>query len=326
MRMIKTLSLSACLVFVLSSCSTVNKIAVSSSSGLVYKASDNVLRESNPDILEKGLAGNLILIEGLLAQSPTNENLLATLTKGYAGYAFLINETQMLEEEWAELKSDKGKHLALLNYTRSMDFGFRYLKNNGIEFNDLLSRMNEAQGIVRYLNKKLGDNQRDMETVLFTAQSLAGIINLQKDNIIMVSQLPIAKAMFDWVCLKDPNINYGMCDIFNGAYEAGRPVMLGGNPEKGREIFEKGIAKHPHNWLMRVSYMQYYLIPQEKADEFKKQMSQLEISNEEYNKYYIFSHERNLNAPWSREEGLRLYQAFALKRYQLMEKYRKQFF
>lgn len=311
----------------LSSCSTFNKAAVGGSSDLVYNASNAVLGESNFEIFKNGVAGNLILMEGLLVQSPKNQNLLATLNKGYAGYAFAVNETQMNEEEWAEAKTEDGKKQALFNYTRSLHFGIRYLKEEGIEFSDIIARMNEPQGIHQILDKKLSnDDKRDLEVVLFTAQSLAALINLQKDNMGFVSQLSAAKGMFDWVCQKDPSINYGTCDIFYGAFEAGRPTMLGGNPQKGKEIFLKAIAKHPHNWLIRTSYMQFYLIPQNDEDGFKEQMLALKVFNEEFSRYYIFDNESRVEGPWTREEGLRFYQTLALKRYDLITHFQKKFF
>ena len=297
---------------VLSSCS-INKLAVNSTSGLIYSSSEGVLAESNYEIFKSGVAGNLVLIEGLLDQSPKNLNLLATLNKGYAGYAFAVNETQMYEEQWAELKSENGKRQALLNYTRALNFGFRYLEDKGIVLSDILSRANEPQGIHLLLDKKLTSEKRDLEVVLFTAQSLAALVNLQKDNMGIVSQLPAAKGMFDWVCLKDPSINYGTCDIFYGAYEAGRPKMLGGNPEKGKEIFLKAIAKHPHNWLVRSSYMQFYLIPQNDEEGFKEQMLAMKIFQEDFEKYYIYSNVQPVESGWSRESGLRFYQTLALK-------------
>lgn len=321
------LTLSALFLSVsLTSCSTMNKMAVGGSSGLIYSASNGVLSESNYEIFKSGVTGNLLLIEGLLAQSPENKDLLATLNKGYAGYAFAVNETQMNEEEWAELKSEDGKKQALFNYTRAINFGLRYLSIKGVELADIMSRMNEPQGIFLLLDKKLGDNKRDLEVVLFTAQSLAGVINLQKDNIGIVSQLPAAKGMFDWVCTKDPSINYGTCDIFYGAYEAGRPQMLGGNPAKGKEIFLKAIAKHPHNWLIRTSYMQFYLIPQNDEEGFKEQMLALKIFHEEFNKFYIYDNQAKIELPWMREEGLRFYQTLSLKRYELINRFQKQFF
>lgn len=326
MNKLRLILLALCLSVTLVSCSTMNKVAVGGSSGLIYSASNGVLSESNYEIFKSGVTGNLLLIEGLLDQSPTNKDLLATLNKGYAGYAFAVNETQMNEEEWAELKSEDGRRQALLNYTRAINFGLRYLSDEGIELLDLMSKMNEPQGIFLLLDKKLGDSKRDLEVVLFTAQSLAGVINLQKDNIGIVSQLPAAKGMFDWVCTKDPSINYGTCDIFYGAYEAGRPQMLGGNPAKGKEIFLKAVAKHPHNWLIRTSFMQFYLIPQNDEEGFKEQMLALKIFHEEFNKFYIYDNQEKVDGPWMREEGLRFYQTLSLKRYELINRFQKQFF
>ena len=321
------LTLSALFLSVtLLSCSTMNKMAVGGSSGLIYNASNGVMSESNYEIFKSGVAGNLLLIEGLLAQSPENKDLLATLNKGYAGYAYAVNETEVNEEEWTELKSEDAKRQALLNYTRAINFGLRYLSTEGIKLSDLMNKMNEPQGIFLLLDKKLSDNKRDLEIVLFTAQSLAGAINLQKDNIGIVSQLPAIKGMFDWVCTKEPSINYGTCDIFYGAYEAGRPQMLGGNPPKGKEIFLKAIAKHPHNWLIRTSYIQYYLIPQNDEDGFKEQMIALKIFQEEFNRFYIYDNLEKNELPWVREEGLRFYQTLALKRYELINRFQKQFF
>jgi hypothetical protein len=326
MRRLGLIGLMVLTTIIFSSCS-INKMAVGASSGLIYGSSEGLLAESNFEIFKSGVTGNLVLIEGLLAQSPKNLDLLATLNKGYAGYAFAVNETQMYEEEWAELKSEDGKRQALLNYTRSMNFGFRYLNDSGIELSDILSKANEGQAIHQLLDKKLSsDNQRDLEVVLFTAQSMAALINLQKDNIGLVSQLPAAKGMFDWVCSKNPSINYGTCDIFNGAYEAGRPQMLGGNPAKGKEIFLNAIARHPHNWLIRTSYIQFYLIPQNDEAGFKEQMLALKIFQEDFDKYYIYSNAQKVEAPWSREINLRFYQTLALKRYELMNRFQKQFF
>ena len=321
-----TLSLFILLSVFLSSCSSMNKLAVGSTSGLLYESSSGVLAESNYEVFKDAIAGNLVLIEGLLGQSPKNLNLLATLNKGYAGYAFAVNETQMWEEEWANLKSESGKKQALLNYTRALNFGIRYLEEKGILFNDIISRMNEPQGIQFLFEKKLSSDKRDLETVLFTAQALGSLINLQKDNMGLISQLSAARGMFDWVCLKDPSINYGTCDIFYGAYEAGRPAMLGGNPQKGKEIFLKAMIKHPHNWLIRASYLQFYLIPQNDEEGFKEQMAIMKNYNDEYHQYYIYDHNPKAEKPWMRESNIRLYQTLALKRYELMNRFQKQFF
>jgi hypothetical protein len=315
--------------FVYSSCSF-NQIAINSSSGLLYDASNQVEAESNYEVFKTGVPGNLLLMEGLLSDSPKNLDILAALTKGHAGYAFAINETDMQNEDWGGQNSEIGKSQALLNYTRAMNFGFRYLKIRNVELNDLLSRINIPEGITSFLNQKLASEKQNLNVVLFTAQSLAALINLQKDNMSMVAQLPIAKGMFDWVCTKEPTINYGMCDIFYGAFEAGRPKMLGGNPEKGKDIFLRAILNYPNNWLIRTSYMQYYLIPQNDKDGFDLQLKFLKKRQAEYLSFYIYSSLKSNPEPnemdWVLESRLRFYQSLALKRFDLMNKYQKQFF
>jgi hypothetical protein len=138
----------------------------------------------------------------------------------------------------------------------------------------------------------------------------------------------VAKAMFDWVCMKDPKINYGTCDIFYGAYEAGRPKMLGGNPDKGKDIFLRAIENHPHNWLIRTSYMQYYLIPQNDKAGFDQQLEYLKSKQEEFQAFHVYSSDSNANKEvnWNQESRLRFYQSLALKRFELINKYQKQFF
>lgn len=311
---------------VVSSCSTMNKMAVSGSSSLLYSAGGEVESEANFEVFKSGIAANLMLMEGLLSSSPKNLNILAILTKGYAGMAFAINETQMNEEEWAELKSEHGKKQALLNYTRALNFGLRYLEEKDVRFSDILSKANEPQEIHHLLDKQLDTDKRDLETLMFTAQSLGALINLQKDNMTIVAQLPVAKTLFDWVCAKNPQINYGTCDIFNGAYEAGRPQMLGGNPQKGKEIFLRAIKKHPHNWLIRTAFIQYYLIPQNDEEGFKEQMAFLKTVYEQYENHYVYNAAAKAEAGWSHEEKLRLYQSLALKRYELINRFQKQFF
>ncbi len=202
-----------------------------------------------------------------------------------------------------------------------------HLKNHKIELSELVSKINEPQGMMHFLDKRLSTEKKELDLILFTAQSLAALINLQKDNITLVSQLPVAKAMFDWVCMKDPKINYGTCDIFYGAYEAGRPKMLGGNPEKGKAIFLKSIENHPHNWLIRTSYIQYYLIPQNDKEGFDEQMEFLRNKQSDYNAFYVYSRSASVaDSSWSRESHLRFYQTLALKRFELINKYQKLFF
>lgn len=285
----------------------------------MLEASGDMETESNFELTKAGLAPNLKLIEGLLSQAPKNRELLLTLNKGYTGLAFMVNESDMYEEEWSGKKTEENKKQALKNYTRALNYGLRYLETKNIKQADLFSNTQAA------LDKNLSNAQMDLEIVLFTAQSIVGMINLQKDNMALVAQLSVVKTMFDWACTKKPDINFGTCDIFYGAYESGRPKMLGGNPEKGKEYFLKAMEKFPHNWLIRTSYIQYYLVPLSDEEGFAKEMSQLENIYKDFEASSIYS--SNKEEPiWNKEPRQRIYQSVAMKRYELLNRYKKQLF
>ena len=72
--------------------------------------------------------------------------------------------------------------------------------------------------------------------------------------------------------------------------------------------------------------MQFYLIPQNDEEGFKEQMLALKIFHEDFNKFYIYDNTPKAEAGWNRESGLRLYQTLSLKRYELMNRFSKQFF
>jgi hypothetical protein len=295
-------------------------MAVSSSSNLIFEASRAMETEPNFELLKSALIPNLKLMDGLLSQAPKNAELLFTLTKGYTGLAFMVNETDMYFDEWSGSKTEENKRQALKNYSRAYRYGMRFLETKNIQEADLFISTELT------LDKGLSHSDMDLELVLFTAQSLGGMINLQKDNMTLVARLPVVKAMFDWACSKKPDLNFGACDIFYGAYESGRPKMLGGNPEKGKEYFIKAMEKFPHNWLVRTSYIQFYLIPLSDEEGFAKEMTFLEKKFSEFESYSIYKVEQQEVPTWDKEPHLRIYQALAMKRFELLNRYKKQLF
>ena len=103
--------------------------------------------------------------------------------------------------------------------------------------------------------------------------------------------------------------------------------MLGGNPDEGRKIFLKTIKEQPHNWLARVAYIQFYLIPQSDEDGYKAQKFHLE-------KYQSLAEDQMKWSPNSRaskdpafgNKNIRFFQALAIERYKIISKYEKEFF
>ena len=99
--------------------------------------------------------------------------------------------------------------------------------------------------------------------------------------IVLISQVPKVKIMFDWVCKIKPDIYFQSCDIFNAQYAVSRPKMLGGDPELGRKLFEVLIEKYPDHLLAKSLYLQYVLIPSGESELTEKLINSVKWESSE---------------------------------------------
>ena len=305
-------------IFLASGCS-LQKVALRGATPIFVKSSDVVMKERSWDFFKDFSPGNIKFLEVLWEEDKENLGLLSALIKGYAGFAFGVSETLAYEDELKGAEESKWRKDALVYYTRSLDFGLLYLKARGISREDLLN-LEEA-----LLNKKLQKlSPEDIPSLLYTAQSRGSLINLQKDNIVLVSLVPRVKILFDHVCQVKPDIDNNVCDLFYAQYESSRPRMLGGNPEKGAKLFLEAINRNPRNLLLRLSYIQYVLIPSMDQEKYEKEAK---ILKEEFN------HWSNLNrdslqsvSPYRNAPELNLFNAIAEKRFQIIETYKNKIF
>jgi hypothetical protein len=296
-----------CALIFVTSCGTIQKWGMRSASPMFKKSSDELTKENNWDFFRDSAPGNLKFLELLYLQDKNNLTLLSVLVKGYAGYAFAVPETLAFGDELAGIEDSPYKQQALLHYTRALDYGLDYLQKKGIPRKDLLAfdekKLNER------LNIELGKS--DLAAVLYTAQAWGSLINLQKDNIALVAQVPKVKTLFDWVCGIDPEIDYGICDIFYAQYAASRPRMLGGNPEEGERLYLSAIEKNPRHLLLRVGYVQYLLLPGYEQEKYEVMAEELKA---EFSKWMDINRDALQDvSDYRYDQGLNLFNAIAKK-------------
>ncbi len=309
----------------LGACSGVQKMAVGTTAGLLFDAAYEMETEPDWDHLKDGVGPNLKMVEGLYHLSPEDDDLLVALIKGYTAYAFAIFETEALAEQLAGKNDSKALARAQHFYSRAIEYGIKYFEEEGISWDDLVKATRDPEGVPGLLAKNLPSNQRAHEGAAFFAQALGGLINLKKDDMILVAQLPVAKGMFDWVCAENPNINHGACNLFYAAYEAGRPRMLGGNPEKGKELFKKAMELNPSNWLVHTTYLQYYVIPMGDEDEWAEVKKTLNNAAQTNASNMVWRPGREEDQAFS-NPSIRAFQAVALKRWEIIKKFENDYF
>lgn len=310
-------------ILLFSSCGTFRKMAIGTTSGMLYKATEEMETDGNWENFKRGAMGNIKLIEGLYYLAPNDDDLLASLTKAYAGYAFGVYETEYLGDKLAENEKEENLEQAIYNYSKALDYGLKYLEEQGISWDELKKNIGNVKGL---LKSELGTGKQDLETVFFTGQALGSLVNLQKTNMSLITLVPMAKGMFDYVCEIDPKFNHGACGVFYGSYEASRPKMLGGNPAKGKEIFLKTIKENPHNWFARAAFIEHYIIPMVDEKEYEIQKEFLEEAAEKFEAEMKWNPFKKKTDEAFKKKNLRVFQALGLKRFEIIDRFEKEIF
>lgn len=307
-------------LFLVTSCSSVQKMALRGTTPVFVEAGDKMLMERDWEFYRESAPGNLKLIETVYLQDKDNTELLATMIKAYAGYAFTVPETLALDDELSGADESAHKKTAIALYTRALDYGLDYFQRKGITRKNLLD--NNEKELVKILEDKF--KKKDHSAVLFTAQAWGSLINLQKDNVALVSHIPKVKTLFDWVCKRDPSIENGVCDIFFAQYEANLPRIAGGNPEKARELYQNAIKKRPKHLLIRQGYIQFSLLPAFDKEAFDQEAK---VLVEELSKWDDISRDNLENrSEYKAVEHLNLFNAIAKKRFEIIQKYQNKIF
>jgi hypothetical protein len=288
----------------------------------MLEAAHEIETEGNYENFKLAVIPSLKTIEGFLWASPNNTNLLGTLTKGYAAAGFGLYEVNIMRKKYADEDKNIAKINAESSYSKSIRYGFRYLEQYGISFLKLKKIMKSEGAIAKFLDDKLKVNDLNLNVIFFLGQSMASMMNLNRKDIFMLSYLSVAKDLIDWTCLKEPNFQYGSCQVFNGYYLSSKPKMLGGDFAAGKKLFLEAIKSFPENLNNIASYLQFYVIPMGNEEEYQiyktKLLSELKKFNQ--NLKWNPDEEKYLGSP------LALLNAIAAEKLNIMIKYEDDLF
>jgi hypothetical protein len=286
-------------------CSSIQKMAVQSSTPILVDGSNNLSLEKNWDFFRDSAPANLKLVEMIYLQDKNNINLLASLVKGYADYAYAVPETLWFGDEMKGVVGSRHKKNAIGHYNTALDYGLTYLQNKGINKSDLLST--DEGRLNKLINKNL--DKLDYPTVLFMAKSWGRLIDLQKENLILAAHLPRVKLLFDLICKHYANIENADCDLFDAHYASG---------EKTKELYFSSIKKYPKHLFVRLSFLEFSVIPENDKNRYE---AEAVILKEEFAKWEDSNRDTlEDNSDYKAVEYLNLYNSVARKRFYLIEK------
>lgn len=226
------------------------KVTVGTTSEVLVRGAPALEQEADYDLAARALPGTLKTIESFWYVDKDNAALMHLLAKGFCQYGTGFIEDELEEAELAR-DFERAEYItgrATRVFVRCTNYALRML---GKKWQEGIYGEFDA---VRALLDKTSMKQRD--ALMWAAIGLASTINLNKDNVALVSQVPTAKMILHKVVELDdqknnknlvyralPHVALGM------AYSA-QATMLGGKPELSKQHFSRAIELTEGKFLL----------------------------------------------------------------------------
>jgi hypothetical protein len=252
-----------------------SKLAADGTANLLDRAAPALDGFWDYDLAGAGMPGAIMQLEAMLSVSPDNEVLALNLVKAYVGYAvgYVENDYEIAYGAGEMDKADRLRQRARLMYQRAHNLTLRTMRNRdkGI---DEAAKGGEPT-LTKYLKQHYTDRD-DVAPVFWAGMTLGAAINMSLDQPDLLAEMPNAKAFaLRAQELDDDFFNAGVY-MFLGSLEAAFPAALGGNPERGRELFEQGLAKTQRkNHMLHVNYARIYAVNTQNRELFVKLLTEV---------------------------------------------------
>ena len=217
---------------------SLRKIAVRQATGFFGESRKIFEQETDLELAESSIASNLKLLEAMLVHDPKNEELNLLLAEVYSVYtlSFVEDKMEQAEAENKDAEVMRQRERAKQFYLRARDFAGNVL----LPLFDVesLAVLTEQQ-----LKDKLAKLEKsDIAPVFWYAFSWGSAINLDREDVAALSELPKIEIMMAKVKAWDEAYYFAGAWLFEGVYFGARNEMMGGNPERSRAAFERNLS------------------------------------------------------------------------------------
>lgn len=206
-------------------------------SGIADDLASTILNSQDVQTVREGIPAYLLMIDSFLRSSPDDPNLLLAASRLNGAFSVFT----------------EGERSKLLT-TKSLDYALRAACIENSELCDVRA--------VKFQEYKLivdGLEQVDVPAAYAVAVAWTSWIQANSDDWGAVAQLGKVKYLMERVIALNEAYDAGGPHLYMGGLETVLPASMGGNPEKGKEHFEKAIALSEGQFLMaKVVYAENY--------------------------------------------------------------------
>lgn len=222
------------LAFLLSGCSSLMSGVTSQMAG---DLADSILNSEDIDTVREGVPAYLLLIDSFLRSSPDSADLLLAASQLNGAFSVLVED------------ENRVKRLA----DKSMKYAEQAACAIGSSLCGLRGRDFQTFGA-----EVASLDDREIPVAYALAVAWVGWIQANSDDWAAISELGKAKQLMMQVISLDERYENGGPHLYMGGMETILPASLGGQPEKGREHFERAIAINDGYLMTKVIYAEQY--------------------------------------------------------------------
>jgi hypothetical protein len=180
-----------------------------------------ILNEDDPVLVESGVPAYLLLIDGLISQSPDNPDLLAAGAQIFALYGSRFTEDAGRSATLTAKAYDYGARSVCAAYAPACHW-------DGLSYDAFVSQLSE------FNNKKI-------DYLYAFAVGWLAHLEATSEDWSAVAELPWVEAALERVLALDETYDDGALHAYLGIVNSLRPPALGGRPDVAKAHFERAI-------------------------------------------------------------------------------------
>lgn len=185
---------------------------------LIENGIDALNHETDLNVAEGSITGNLKKLQGMIKIDPKNAQLHTYAAQAFYGLAYGFNE---------ETRPEHASDL----YLQGKQHGITALQLNGAS--------NLLDSTIADFFKEVSDMRKsDVAAMFWTASNWGKWVDMHRDDPEAIAQLPRATALMQRVIELEDSFYYGGAHMFFGVYYGSRAPAIGGDFKKSRAYFD----------------------------------------------------------------------------------------
>jgi len=227
--------------------------------------------DDDPELVRDAIPFGLKLYETLLESTPEHRGLLVATARGFASYAYLLQDDASRKEAGDREGARALRQRASRLYLRGRDYALR-----GLEAAHPGFRTDQAADLGAALARTDRD---DVEFLYWGAAAQAGALSANKGDAELIADLPRAGAFMQRVLELEEAYGAGAAHEFFVSYEASRP---GGSIASARDHFARAQElAHGERAALFVSLAENVSVQQQNLAEFQSLLDQAQAVDTE---------------------------------------------